>query len=554
MQNGRILQLDPVLANQIAAGEVVERPASVVKELLENSIDAGATQIEIEIEGAGMHLIRLRDNGRGIMQADLALAFARHATSKIHTVEDLSAIGSLGFRGEALASISSVARCRLMSRSEDATEAWQISIAPDLTPSLSPVAHPIGTTIEVADLFYNTPVRRRFLRSEKTEFQAIDEVVKRIALGYPHIRFVLTHQERQIRFFPAQEKEVQKNRIAKVCGQAFVDQAIYINMQVGSLHLQGWLGLPTLGYKQAQCQYFFVNNRIIKDRILNHAIKTLYEQHPEYIPGSYPGYVLYLACDLQEVDVNVHPTKQEVRFSQPRLVHDFLKKCVEEALTYSDPEPCEAELCEPVYCHPERSEGSHQPRSHKTTAPLRAPLAPLYALLEESAAESNTTVSVFQKRYSFIEDTQGITIVDMVLSKEALLVFYFLKYADKVLTKKHLFPTPILLSTSQISQAPKWLSYLSMLGIHVKIENKKQLFILEQPIIINDSLAEFILSINIEEQNTEKLCKKLAAFLPVETLANIPSSELTLLLPEWMAQAQQKTWVILSHSQIAALR
>lgn len=320
----RIQLLEPRLANQIAAGEVVERPASVVKELLENAIDAGANFIQVDVEQGGVRLIRVRDDGRGISADELPLALSRHATSKIATADDLSAIGSLGFRGEALAAISSVSRLSLTSAEEGQAEAWQVRVeGRDMEPVVTPAAHPRGTTVEMRDLFFNTPARKRFLRTEKTEFKHLEEAFRRIAMSEFNVGFRLTHNQRVIHQLPAAHDNVARGqRIARLCGQQFVEQSINVEVEASGLRLHGWMGLPTFSRSQADMQYFYVNGRVIKDRVVSHAVRQAYRD--VLYQNRHPAYVLYLELDPALVDVNVHPTKHEVRFREQRMVHDFL--------------------------------------------------------------------------------------------------------------------------------------------------------------------------------------------------------------------------------------
>uniref|UniRef100_A0A3B0LZV3 DNA mismatch repair protein MutL n=1 Tax=Arsenophonus endosymbiont of Trialeurodes vaporariorum TaxID=235567 RepID=A0A3B0LZV3_9GAMM len=324
--------LSPQLANQIAAGEVVERPSSVVKELVENSLDAGASRIDIEIERGGAKLIRIHDNGSGIAKEDLTLALERHATSKIATLEDLAAIMSMGFRGEALASISSVSRLILTSRVETQTEAWQAyAEGREMNVTLKPAAHPIGTTVEVLDLFYNTPARRKFLRTEKTEFSHIDEIVRKIALARFDVAINLHHNGKLVRQYRATNSEEQyERRLAAICGTSFIQNALKLCWQHGDLAIKGWITNPYLG-KAAEIQYCYVNGRIMRDRLINHAIRQAYADRLQ--EEQQAAYVLYLTIDPHQVDVNVHPAKQEVRFYQARLVHDFIYQGVNTVLS-----------------------------------------------------------------------------------------------------------------------------------------------------------------------------------------------------------------------------
>lgn len=312
------------LANQIAAGEVVERPSSVVKELVENSLDAGATRIEIEIEKGGAKCIRVTDNGSGVCKEQLTLALSRHATSKISHLDDLEAIVSLGFRGEALASVSSVSRLTFTSKPADQDQAWQaVAEGRDMQVAIQPTAHPQGTTVEVLDLFFNTPARRRFLKTEKTEFQHIDELVRRIALSAFEISFILKHNGNIIRQYRAAQTPVQKEkRLASICGDSFVKGALHFQNSDNELQISGWISDSLSARALSDVQYCYINGRMIRDKLINHAIRQVYAYAlPE---GKFPGYIIYIQCDPSQVDVNVHPSKHEVRFHRARWVHDFI--------------------------------------------------------------------------------------------------------------------------------------------------------------------------------------------------------------------------------------
>lgn len=329
--------LSPRLANQIAAGEVVERPASVVKELLENAIDAGANRISVDIEQGGQRLMRIRDNGCGIPHDQLALALARHATSKISDLDDLEAIVSFGFRGEALASISSVSRLTLTSRPAGQSEAWQASCeGREMAVVVQPAAHPDGSTLEVRDLFFNTPARRRFLRSEKTEFEHIDDVCRRIGLAHQQLQLQWSHNGKLIRQLPAATDEASlQRRVAAVVGERLLQRALRLEWQHQGLSLHGWLWHPH-DCQPGAAQYAYVNGRSVRDKLLNHAVRQAYG--PLLAAGQTPGYLLFLELDPREVDVNVHPAKHEVRFHNSRLVHDFMVAALNEALRLLTPE------------------------------------------------------------------------------------------------------------------------------------------------------------------------------------------------------------------------
>lgn len=327
-----IQQLPIELANQIAAGEVVERPSSVVKELVENALDAGADELVLDIEKGGSKRIRIRDNGCGIARGELTLALSRHATSKIQSLEDLERIGSLGFRGEALASISSVSRLRLTSKPAEQSEAWQAwTEGRDMQVNVEPAAHPNGTTVDIQDLFFNTPARRKFLRTEKTEFSHIDEVIKRIALSRFDVAFQLSHNGKTLRRYPRADSEKQQlQRVAKICGGQFAEQAYQLQSPEGDYKLKGWMVAPEHCRYQGDVQHFFVNGRMMRDKLLAHAVRQAYEK---YLPTDrVPTYILYFELPAEQVDVNVHPAKHEVRFHYQRQVHDFILTQVERVL------------------------------------------------------------------------------------------------------------------------------------------------------------------------------------------------------------------------------
>ncbi|POP70518.1 DNA mismatch repair endonuclease MutL [Pseudomonas syringae] len=334
----RIELLSPRLANQIAAGEVVERPASVIKELLENSLDSGARRIDVDVEQAGIKLLKVRDDGGGISSDDLPLALARHATSKIRDLEDLERVMSLGFRGEALASISSVARLTLTSRTRDADQAWQVETeGRDMAPRVQPAAHPVGTSVEVRDLFFNTPARRKFLKAEKTEFDHLQEVIKRMALARFDVAFHLRHNGKTVlSLHEAHDDTARARRVSAICGPGFLEQALPIEIERNGLHLWGWVGLPTFSRSQADLQYFFVNGRAVRDKLVAHAVRQAYRD--VLFNGRHPTFVLFFEVDPAAVDVNVHPTKHEVRFRDGRMVHDFLYGTLYRALGDVRPE------------------------------------------------------------------------------------------------------------------------------------------------------------------------------------------------------------------------
>ena len=334
----QIKLLSPRLANQIAAGEVVERPASVIKELVENSMDAGASRIDIDIEAGGVKLMRVRDSGVGIEQEDMPLALSRHATSKIIELDDLENVAPLGFRGEALASISSVSRCAILSNTMEQGPGWKAQTeGRDMDVEVSPAPHPRGTTVEVRDLFFNTPARRKFLRTEKTEFNHLEEVVKRQSLSRFDVGFYLNHNGRAIHALkPCSSQLERERRVASVCGPAFMQNALHIDTEAAGLRLWGWVALPTFSRSQSDLQHFFVNGRVIRDKLVSHAVRQAYRD--VLFHGRHPAFVLYLELDPSIVDVNVHPTKHEVRFRDGRTVHNFLFRSLHRLLAEVRPE------------------------------------------------------------------------------------------------------------------------------------------------------------------------------------------------------------------------
>lgn len=330
---GAIQILDSRLVNQIAAGEVVERPAAVVKELLENSLDAGADRIQVEADKGGIKGIKVVDNGRGIPRDEISLALARHATSKLRDLADLERVSSLGFRGEALPSIASVARLSLTSRTPEAGEAWRVCCEGGGEVSdPAPAAHPSGTTVEIADLFFNTPARRKFLKTEATELRHVDQVIKRLALSRFDVGFSFRHNGGRASRYPAAPGAAdQTQRIAAICGGSFAEQSVYVEDEAGGMRLWGWCGLPTFSRPHATLQYFFVNGRVVRDKTVAHAIRLAYQDVLYH--GRHPAFVLYLDVDPAVVDVNVHPTKHEVRFRDSRGIHDFIHRAVKRCVS-----------------------------------------------------------------------------------------------------------------------------------------------------------------------------------------------------------------------------
>ena len=319
------------LIHQIAAGEVIERPASVIKELVENSIDAGARRVDIDIEEGGARLCRVRDDGSGILRDELALALSRHATSKITTIDDLERVGTLGFRGEALPSIASVSRMRLASRTREDDVGFALTADNGVLSELEPTAHPVGTTVEVRDLFFNVPARRKFLRAERTETQHISRMIERLALASFERAFSLSVGRKQVIDLPAAQSQLERERrVAQIVGDEFMSNAMYIEHEATGCKLSGWICQPTFARGQPDLQYFYLNGRMLRDRLASNAVRMGYRD--VIFHGRHPAYVLFLELDPAQVDVNAHPAKLEVRFRESRYVHDFLFRTIERAL------------------------------------------------------------------------------------------------------------------------------------------------------------------------------------------------------------------------------
>jgi DNA mismatch repair protein MutL len=484
----RIHQLPQDLVNQIAAGEVIERPASVVKELIENSLDAGAARVEIDIEEGGARLIRVRDDGEGIGADDLLLAVQPHATSKIATLEDLERVRTLGFRGEALPSIASVSRFSVTSRTAMQDKAWQLEIAAGRASEPRPAPHARGTTIEVRDLFHNVPARRKFLRAERTEFAHIDELVKAIALARPRTEFRLSHNGKPVRLLrPAGDDAALIARIGEILGEEFAQQSLRIEHGGAGLLLSGWIGLPTASRSQADQQYFQVNGRLVRDRIVAHAVRQAYAD--VLFHGRHPAYVLFLDLDPQGVDVNVHPAKSEVRFRESRLVHDFLYRTLDEALahTRAGAEGSQSSTLGPQPSH------FHSPSGNAATLPqwrqsgfglgVREPLADYAALFGDRAAGNDSPDSPDDAEvpplgfalaqlggiYVLAENRQGLVLVDMHAAHERI-TYEKLKFAsagDGIRAHALLVPLPLAVSAREAASVEEHAERLAEIGFDI---------------------------------------------------------------------------------------
>tara|TARA_R110002110_G_scaffold415781_1_gene655656 strand:+ start:6570 stop:8375 length:1806 start_codon:yes stop_codon:yes gene_type:complete len=516
----RIQLLSQRLTNQIAAGEVVERPASVVKELLENSLDAGADRIDIELEQGGVKLIRIRDNGQGIMKDDLPLALSRHATSKIIELEDLEKVASLGFRGEALASIASVSRLLMISRTVDASEAWKVETeGVDMESRLTPAAHPQGTNVEVRDLFFNTPARRKFLRTEQTEYKRIDDIIKQLALSRFDVTFSVQHNQRQIhKFEKAGTEQEQQRRVAQICGPSFIENSVYIDMDANGMKLWGWVSLPTFSRSQADMQYFYVNGRTIRDKVVNHAIKQAYRD--VLFHGRHPAFALFLELDPGDVDVNVHPTKHEVRFRESREVHNFLFSVLHKALASVRPEDHIQEAGTLREAAPAMAAENTSLQSHLNFSALerggdhgrfsqqqiRSQLAAYDSFRSDSGPqplpESNDdipplgyAIAQLHGIYILAQNAQGLVIVDMHAAHERI-TYEHMKTASSdqgIKVQPLLVPICIAVSEREADLAEEHNTYLMSLGMEIERQGPENLRLSQIPTILAKANAEQLL-------------------------------------------------------------
>ena len=508
----RIHPLDPQLINQIAAGEVIERPASVLKELLENSLDAGATRIEIDIEEGGRRLIRVRDNGHGIHRDDLALALSRHATSKIATLDDLEKVASLGFRGEALPSIASVSRLLVQSRSAGDDSGWQVcGDGREQTPPPEPVAHPQGTSIEVRDLFFNVPARRKFLRTETTEDKHLEGVFQRIALSRPDVELLLRRKRRVLHHLRAADDPGGRlGRLRALLGDAFATQAVELEHAAAGLRLWGWIAQPAFNRSQPDLQYFFVNGRAVRDRLLAHAVRQAYQDVLYH--GRHPAFVLYLEMDPTGVDVNAHPAKHEVRFRDSRLVHDFLFRSVHQAL--ADVRPAAAAVGDDSVesravpdaggsaWPPARQQGmafqvSEQLDTYRRlhgapASPGAAARAPAATAAEPSAEEESPPLgfALAQLKGVFVlaENAAGLVLVDMHAAHERITYEHLKRsYAeDGIRSQPLLVPMSLAVSEAEADEAEQRRDWFAALGFDIDRQGPEQLLIRRVPALLAD--------------------------------------------------------------------
>ena len=517
-----IRPLSPELVNQIAAGEVIERPASVVKELVENSLDAAASRIEIDIAQGGARLIRVRDDGAGIPRDELPLALAAHATSKIASFEDLTRVASMGFRGEALASIASVSRLQLTSRTRDAEHAWRIEAGGARIGKPQPASGAIGTMIEVHDLFHAVPARRKFLRAERTEFGHIDELVKSLALARPEIEFRLSHNGKPVRLLKPAHAEARLARTAELLGSHFAENCLQIEHAAAGMELHGWVGSPAVSRAQADQQYFYVNGRLVRDRVVAHAVRQAYAD--VLFHGRHPAFVLFLQLDPQGVDVNVHPAKSEVRFREARLVHDFLFRTLHEVIAEpraggsrdsslvffraSDLTPearqkladAEEDLLRNIES---RTVAAHQsalglavrePRPDAYARLLDTPpavSAPLPDAHDSATPPLGYALAQLSGIYILAENAQGLVLVDMHAAHERVM-YEKLKTAcerDGVQSQGLLVPLAVTVSESEAAAAEEHASALAEVGLEIDRSGPRQITVRRIPVLLESADA-----------------------------------------------------------------
>ncbi|RAP57300.1 DNA mismatch repair endonuclease MutL [Oleiagrimonas sp. MCCC 1A03011] len=514
-----IRPLPPELINQIAAGEVIERPASVVKELVENSLDAGAHRIEVEIEAGGARRICVRDDGGGIAPEQLPLAVASHATSKIGSFDDLEHVATMGFRGEALASIASVSRFTLTSRPRDAEAAFRVEVDGGAIGDSRPAPHPPGSSVDVRDLFYNVPARRKFLRTERTEFGRIDELLKTLSLVHEDVEFRLSHNGRQVRMLrPANDERAALARVGEVLGEGFTEASLRIDHQAAGMRLSGWVGLPTAARSQADQQYFYVNGRMVRDKVVAHAVRQAYAD--VLFHGRHPAFVLFLELDPAGVDVNVHPAKSEVRFREQRLVHDFLFRTLHEALsetragsiTSQPVAPLAGTQSSPEGTAPAASPamfgggggGSHNGGVWRSQAGLSlgvrdAPLADYQALvgdapqrgLPESADEADIpplgyALAQLKSIFVLAENAHGLVLVDMHAAHERI-TYERMKNARSgsgLRTQMLLVPLALAVSAREAEAAEEHAEALAGWGLELSRSGPNQITVRRIPALL----------------------------------------------------------------------
>jgi DNA mismatch repair protein MutL len=484
--------LSDTLISQIAAGEVIERPASVVKELVENALDAGGRRIDVELERGGLGLISVRDDGVGIHSTELPLALARHATSKISSLNDLESVATLGFRGEALPSIASVSRLSLVSRPQSAPHAWVLQARDGTLSDPAPASHPSGTGVEVRDLFFNVPARRKFLRTENTEYQHIVRMLERLALSRFEVAFSLTHNGKSVWVLPAAHSAAERlERVARICGEEFAAHVIELDHQTESMRLSGWLALPTFSRSQSDLQFAYLNSRFVRDKLLSSAARLAYQD--VMFHGRFSAYLLYLDLDPALVDVNAHPQKLEVRFRDSRRVHDFVFRTLEKVLADTRPRgdspgsaPADwltgtAALSLPPA--PSQARFSlPEARPHAATDVYRdflsAPAAHVHeaAHIDRPEAPLGYAIAQLHGVYILAQSGDGMVLVDMHAAHERVMYESMKKLlSGQTAQQQLLMPEVLQVTPAQADLAEEHQEEFSKLGFHVSRMGPDQL-------------------------------------------------------------------------------
>ena len=579
-----IQQLPDTLVNQIAAGEVVERPASVVKELVENALDAGATRVDIDLEEGGIRLIRIRDDGGGIPADELALAISRHATSKIASLDDLEEVATLGFRGEALPSIASVSRFALSSRTAAQEHGVRLEVDGGKIAPPQPQPHPTGTTVEVRDLFYNVPARRKFLRAERTELGHIEEWLRSLALARPDVELRISHNGRLSRHYkPVRDDGEHLRRVAEALGEEFTAQCLQVEHAGAGLRLRGWVGLPTAARSSADQQYFYVNGRAVRDRTVAHAVRQAYAD--VLFHGRHPAFVLFLACDPRQVDVNVHPAKHEVRFREQRLVHDFIYRTLHEALKATRAGMAagnDAVTAPAAAWAPPSQSGLGLPVREAMSAYAalyRAPGAsgpggePMPAANASEAPPLGYALAQLHGIFVLAENEHGLVLVDMHAAHERI-TYERLKAArdgEGIRSQPLLVPLSLAVSEREADLAEQQADTLAGFGFELRRAGPQSLSVRSVPTLLADldpralvlgvlsDLREHGQSRRLEEARNE-LLSTLACHTSVRANRRLGLAEMNALLRDMEATERsgqcnhgRPTWVQLSKSELDRL-
>lgn len=583
-----IRQLPNTLINQIAAGEVVERPASVVKELVENALDAGAGRVDIELEEGGLRVIRIRDDGSGIGQGELSLAIQRHATSKISSLEDLEEVATLGFRGEALPSIASVSHFSISSKTAGQANGARIEITGGEVHGVVPHPHPQGTTIEVRDLFFNVPARRKFMKAERTELNHIEDWLRSLALAKPQVELRISHNGKLIKHYrPNLNSAEHHQRISEALSESFTQQSIAIDHSGAGLSLQGWVGLPTASRSSADQQFFYVNGRAIKDRLVAHAVRQAYSD--VLFHGRHPSFVLFLTLDARRVDVNVHPAKHEVRFRDGRLVHDFIYRTLHEALAgaragavasraetigsyaFNETAPAQSGLGLPVRETP----GSYLSQyaalyraPSSTSEPLQIPPTD-----ESQAPPLGFALAQLHGIFILSENEQGLILVDMHAAHERITYerLKAAKDAEGIRSQNLLVPMAISVSEREADVAEQYHQALAELGFELRRSGPQALSIRAVPALLADLDPKTIVldvladlrehgSSQTLEQTRNELLSTLACHTSVRANRRLNIHEMNALLRDMEATERsgqcnhgRPTWVQLTKAELDKL-